>query len=216
MFAARFARAAPRVMGARTYAAAAASQSVKPPVQLFGLDGTYASALYTASAKTSSLDSVDKTLQSLKALLAKDTKLATFLASPTLDAAEKSVVITEVQKVIGKDKNIVNLLELLAENNRLGLLNGVIEQFGTLMKAHRGEVEAVITSAHPLDVKLLSRLESAISKSQFINPGQTLKISNKVDPEILGGIVVEIGDRTIDLSISSKMAKLNKLLTDAL
>jgi len=84
------------------------------------------------------------------------------------------------------------------------------------MKAHKGEVEAIVTSAQALDPKTLQRLEAAISKSAFIGQGQKLRVSNKVDTEIVGGLVVEIGDRTIDLSVSSKMAKLNKLLTDAL
>ncbi|RPB28018.1 F1 complex, OSCP/delta subunit of ATPase [Terfezia boudieri ATCC MYA-4762] len=218
MFAARFARSAiPRAGFARSYAvAAAASNSVKPPVQLFGIDGTYASALYTASAKTNALDTVDKNLQQLKATLEKDLKLNQIIASPTLDPQAKNAIVTELQKLIGADKNIENFLQILAENNRLGLLKSVIDKFEVLMKAHKGEVEAIVTSAQPLDSRTLSRLESAISKSAFIGQGQKLRVSNKVDTEIVGGLVVEIGDRTIDLSVSSKMAKLNKLLTDAL
>jgi F-type H+-transporting ATPase subunit O len=68
----------------------------------------------------------------------------------------------------------------------------------------------------PLDNKTLSRLEAAIHKSQYVATGQKLKVVSKVNPEIRGGLVVEIGDRTIDLSVSSKMAKMNKLLRDTL
>lgn len=87
-----------------------------------------------------------------------------------------------------------------------------------------------------LDVKTLSRLESAVSKSQYVGQGKKLKVTNKVFPrprnmttcqipkltihqvnsDILGGLIVEIGDRTIDLSVSARIAKMNKLLTDAL
>jgi F-type H+-transporting ATPase subunit O len=105
-----------------------------------------------------------------------------------------------------------------------------------------------------LDNKTLSRLESAVSKSQYVGQGKKLKVTNKVrfplpslshphtssllpprsspalqlpndhrltngtqvNPDILGGLVVEIGDRTIDLSVSSRIAKMNKLLTDTL
>jgi F-type H+-transporting ATPase subunit O len=79
--------------------------------------------------------------------LQKDPKLATILASPMLNANDKGVIIQEVMKTVGQDKTIQNLLGVLAENNRLGLVNGIIEKFDTLMSAHRGEVEAVITSA---------------------------------------------------------------------
>lgn len=71
-------------------------------------------------------------------------------------------------------------------------------------------------SYQPLDNKTLTRLESAVSKSQYVSQGQKLKVVSKVNPEIRGGLIVEIGDRTIDLSVSSKMAKMNKLLKDTL
>ncbi|KAK6360389.1 ATP synthase F0 subcomplex subunit OSCP atp5 [Orbilia blumenaviensis] len=202
----------------RTYATAAAADA-KPPVALYGIDGTYASSLYIASAKNSTLDTVDKSLKSLKTLLDKDPKLTSVISSPTLSASDKSSLVAEIQKAVpgaSGDKNFKNLLEVLAENNRLGLLGGIAEKFGVLMGAHRGEVEATITSAQALDQKTIGRLEAAIGKSKYIQQGQKLKVVNKVNPEVLGGLVVEIGDRTIDLSVSSKIAKLNKLLTDAL
>ncbi|KAF8543784.1 OSCP/delta subunit of ATPase [Trichophaea hybrida] len=191
-------------------------QVLQAPSGPLRVDGTYASALYTASAKTSSLEPTDKALKALKATLAKDPKLVNILASPTLKAEDKKLVVAEISKAAGQDKTVKNLLEVLAENNRLGLVNDIIEKYGILMGAHRGEIETIITSAVQLDIKAMSRLETAISKSQFVGQGQKLKAINKVDPSIMGGLVVEIGDRTIDLSISSKMAKLNKLLTDAL
>ncbi|CAZ81190.1 unnamed protein product [Tuber melanosporum] len=202
----------PRV--GRAYAAA--STSTRPPVQLFGVDGTYASALYTASAKTRSLDSTEKSLQTLKGILQKDPKLETIISSPTLNAGDKSQIIAEIARPIASDKTVKNLLEVLAENNRLGLLRGVIDKYSTLMSAHKGVVEAVITSASRLDPRTVSRLETAISKSQYVGAGKTLEVVNKVNPEIRGGLVVEIGERTIDLSVSAKMSRLNKLLTDAL
>ncbi|OJJ47135.1 hypothetical protein ASPZODRAFT_95882 [Penicilliopsis zonata CBS 506.65] len=229
MFAARVARAGLRasaqqfavprtavVNGVRSYAAAAA-QDVKPPVALFGIDGTYASALYTASAKTAALEQTSKALTTLGEVLKKDPKLNTILEAPTLSVSDKQQIIAELQKIAGADKGdiIKNFLATLAENNRLGALGGVCDQFATLMSAHRGEVELNITSAQELDNKTIARLEKAVAKSEF-SQGKKLKVVTKVNPELVGGLVVEIGDRTIDLSVSSKIAKLNKALTDAL
>jgi F-type H+-transporting ATPase subunit O len=85
-----------------------------------------------------------------------------------------------------------------------------------------------------LDNKTLSRLEAAVSKSQYVGQGKKLKVTNKVyhpsstccafkninsiqvNSDILGGLIVEIGDRTIDLSVSARVAKMNKLLGDTL
>jgi F-type H+-transporting ATPase subunit O len=200
--------------------AQAAPQSTKPPVALFGLDGTYASALYTAAAKSSALESTGKALSALNGLFKKDAKLPAILAAPTLSASDKSAVIGEHLKHMGpgadKEKILRSFMDTLAEHNRLGLLPGVAEKFDTLMGAHRGEVELVVTSASQLDNKTLSRLESAVAKSEYAGQGKKLKVTNKVNPDVLGGLIVEIGDRTIDLSVSSKIAKMNKLLTDAL
>lgn len=62
---------------------------------------------------------------------------------------------------------------------------------------------------------MLKQLESSISKSKFAGAGKKLKVQNKVNSEIMGGLVVEIGDRTIDLSVSNRITRLNKMLTDA-
>ncbi|PWY71668.1 OSCP-domain-containing protein [Aspergillus heteromorphus CBS 117.55] len=201
--------------GLRTYATPA--QDVKPPVSLFGVDGTYATALYTASAKSANLDQVSKALATLGQTFKADRKLLAILSAPTLTAADKQQIVQELQKVAGADKGDIlkNFLNTLAENNRLGLLEGVCEKFATLMGAHRGEIELNITSAQELDTKTINRLERAVSKSEY-SQGKKLKVVTKVNPELVGGLVVEIGDRTIDLSVSSKIAKLNKALTDAL
>ncbi|KAE8374170.1 ATP synthase delta subunit-domain-containing protein [Aspergillus bertholletiae] len=202
------------VNGLRTYATPA--QEVKPPVSLYGVDGTYATALYTASAKSANLEQTSKALSALGEVLKADRKLTGLISAPTLTASDKSQIVQELQKLTGDKGDLFkNFLETLAENNRLGLLEGVCEKFATLMGAHRGEIELNITSAQELDKKSLNRIEKAVSGSQF-SQGKKLKVISKVNPDLVGGLVVEIGDRTIDLSVSSKIAKLNKALTDAL
>jgi len=204
-------------MTVRSYAAAAPDS--KPPIPLFGIDGTYASALYTAAAKTSTLDQTSKALAALSEVFKKDPKLALVLNAPTLTASDKAQIIQELQKHTGsggdKGDTVKNFLNTLAENNRLGILEHVCEKFGTLMGAHRGEMELVVTSAAKLDQKMLQRVETAVAKSEY-SQGKKIKVVPKINPEILGGLIVEIGGRTIDLSVSYKISKLNKALTDAL
>jgi len=199
----------------RGYAAPAAADS-KPPVPLFGVDGTYASALYTAAAKTNALDSVSKALTSLNQILKSDTKLPSILSAPTLTDGDKSQIIAELEKHTGgadKGGTVKNFLNTLAENNRLGILEGVCDKFGTLMSAYKGEIELLITSAAKLDDKMLKRLETAVSKSDY-SQGKKLKVVTKINPDILGGLVVEVGERTIDYSVASKISRMNKMLTD--
>ncbi|KAL3605412.1 ATP synthase F0 subcomplex subunit OSCP atp5 [Fusarium poae] len=197
--------------------AAAASSDVKSPVSVFGVDGTYASALYTAAVKTSSVDAASDALIKLGAIIEKDPKLVAVLRTPTLADADKKAIVDELVKQINtKDETVKNFLTTLAENNRLGLIPGVVDKFSTIISAARGEVELTITSAQPLDKRTLNRLETAVSKSSYVGQGKKLKVTNEVNPDIVGGLVVEVGDRTIDLSVSSRIAKMNKLLTDTL
>ncbi|KAK4162286.1 Mob1/phocein [Cladorrhinum sp. PSN259] len=201
----------------RTFAAPASSEKVKAPIALFGLDGTYATALYTAAVKTSSLEPTAKGIAALNNVIKKDRKLVSILETPTLSPADKSAIVAELQKSSGAaGETVKNFLATLAENNRLSLLPGVCSKFAELISASRGEVEMIVTSAQPLDNKTLSRLESAVSKSAYVGTGKKLTVKNTVNPDIIGGLVVEVGDRTIDLSVSSKLAKMNKLLNDTL
>jgi F-type H+-transporting ATPase subunit O len=72
-----------------------------------------------------------------------------------------------------------NFLQTLAENNRLGLLEGVCEKFQQLMGAHRGEMELVITSASKLDERMVRRVEQAVAKSEY-SQGKKIKVVTKV------------------------------------
>lgn len=103
------------------------------------------STQYIAAVKESVLESTDQSLRALKQTLDGDAKLVRIISSPTLSPADKSAIISVIAK--SGDKTIKNLLEALAENNRLGMLGGVIDKFAVLMGAHRGEIEAVVTSA---------------------------------------------------------------------
>ncbi|QDS74067.1 hypothetical protein FKW77_009413 [Venturia effusa] len=203
-----------------TPATGAASQNVLPPIALYGIDGTYATALYTAAAKTQgALEPTAKAMETLSAVFKKDPKLQVILQAPSLGAEDKKAIVAELQKHTGgQDKGDVvkNFLLLLAEHNRLGALEPITENFAKIMSAYRGEVELIVTSAAPLDSRVLRQLEQTVSKSSTIAQGQKLKVVTKVNPDIRGGLIVEVGNRTIDLSVSAKMARMNKLLKDQL
>ncbi|ODV81485.1 F1 complex, OSCP/delta subunit of ATPase [Suhomyces tanzawaensis NRRL Y-17324] len=190
--------------------------SAKPPIQLFGIDGTYASALYSASVQESSIEQSFQALTKINGLLESDHKVREILVNPVLTKDDRNVAIKTISQNLKLDKTVTNFLNVLAENNRLSNFGAIYEKFSLLNDAHKGVVEAKVTSAKPLDSKILKRLQTSIGKSSFVGEGKTLKLSNTVNPDILGGLVVEVGDRTVDLSISAKVAKLNQTLNEAL
>ncbi|KAG5520141.1 hypothetical protein PMAC_001217 [Pneumocystis sp. 'macacae'] len=189
---------------------------MKAPIELYGIDGIYATALYNAAARNTSLEKTEKQLISLCNIIDKDTKLSMVLDDPSLSSKDRLIIAEILAKSLGNDKLIVNFLEIIAEKNRLNLVRDIVKKFSCLMSAKKGEIEVIITSAFPLDSQSLNRLESAISKSKHIGSGKKLKITNKINENIIGGIIVEIGNYTIDLSVAHKILKLNKILTDSI
>ncbi|KAI8367924.1 OSCP/delta subunit of ATPase [Choanephora cucurbitarum] len=198
---------------ARGYAAA--PTSVKAPITLFGLDGRYATALYTAAARQNVLEAVEKDLKTLNQAVEKDESLKAFLENPTIHRGAKMQGINDILKKAGKPSQITqNFFETLAENGRLNQTSKVVEAFSELMSAHRNELPLVVTSAKALDKAALNKVVESLQKSNLAE-GKKLLVSNKVKPDILGGLLVEIGDKSIDLTVASKLAKLNKLITDS-
>ncbi|KAI4163112.1 MAG: hypothetical protein LQ342_003239 [Letrouitia transgressa] len=182
-FASPRAQVTANTLSTRSYAQAASIPDARPPIALYGIDGTYATALYTAAAKTSSLDSTSKSLSALTDVFKKDLKLSKILSAPTLTQQDKSQIVQELQKHMGgldKNDTVKNFLRTLAENNRLGILQDVCEKFVTLMGAARGEMDLVVTSASKLDSKVLQRLETAVAKSEY-SQGKKLKVVSEGD-----------------------------------
>lgn len=195
---------------------ATAAKSVKPPIQLFGVDGTYANALYSASAQLSSIEASYEGLTKVSNLIKEDPKVNDFLTNPALSKEDRKTVIDTLSSNLKLDTTVTNFLTVLSENNRLSEFGAIYKNFGLLFDAYKGVVEATITSSKPLDSKILKRLQTAIQKSSFVGDGKTLKVSNPVNPDILGGLIVEVGDKTVDLSVVSKVAKLNQAIGEAL
>ncbi|XP_034660789.1 ATP synthase subunit O, mitochondrial [Drosophila subobscura] len=190
--------------------AAGATKAVKPPVQLFGLEGRYATALYSAATKMSQLDQVEKDLIALQATLKTDKKLRESVTSPIINRKVMGVALKDASAKLSFAPATANLLGLLADNGRLKKLDNVITAFRTIMAAHRGEVVCEVITAKPLDSSQNKQLEGALKA--FLKGNQSLKITSRVDPSIIGGLIVSIGDKYVDMSIATKV----KLYTDVI
>ena len=172
--------------------------------------------MYSASVQDSSVEASFQSLTKINNLIQSDSKVAEFLANPAVNKADRDSVVKVIESTLKLDKTTGNFLSVLAQNNRLTIFKSIYEKFSLLNDAHNGLVEAKVTSAKPLDSKILKRLQTSISKSALVGEGKTLKLTNNVNPEILGGLVVEVGEQTVDLSVQSKVSKLNQTLKEAL
>jgi len=187
--------------------------TVKPPIQLFGLEGRYATALYTGAVKLNQLDSVEKDLAQVANALKTKPKLRGAIVSPIINRKVLETTLMDIGKTAGFAAATTNLLVLLAENGRLKKLDGVINSFKQLMAAHRGEVVCEVKTARPLSDGQRKNLRGVLTK--FVKSNETIQLKETVDPSIIGGLVASIGDKYVDMSVASKIKKYKDLIEAA-
>ncbi|EJU04440.1 ATPase F1 complex OSCP/delta subunit [Dacryopinax primogenitus] len=178
----------------------------------------YAQAAYGAALKVSpaTLSKVQTDLAGIVTQLPQQPQLLDLIQNPTLSAGDRKKGLDQLWGTRkDADKITKNLLEVMSENGRLGELEGVSEEFKELVNKYKGELEVIVTSDKPLTPEIMKRLENAMKASQAAKDSKTLKVSNKVNPGILGGLIVEFGDKTIDLSVSNRVNRLNALLQES-
>ncbi|KAM0748887.1 F1 complex, OSCP/delta subunit of ATPase [Meredithblackwellia eburnea MCA 4105] len=188
-----------------------------PPIQLHGLSGKYAGALFSAALGKSAatLKQVETDLQGVSSVIKAESSVQEFLSNPVLSSKDRAAGIESLLKKGSKgtpSEITKNLFEVLADNGRLYESEKVIADFFEILSAHRGEVKVVITSAVPLEKDIQKRLEDALKQSVKASEGKSVIFENKINESVLGGVVVDFGDKTIDLSVASKVNKLNAAL----
>lgn len=196
---------------ARTFAAAAAKEDVELPTALFGLQATYANALFKTATRNGSLATVEKDLQGFSKLIAESAQLKTYLKNPIISRKDKT---EDIGKICAKmNETTRGFFGVLAENGRLAEIEKIISSFDQLMQAKSGIVEGTVVTAQALTKKQLKSVEESVL-ANHLEKGKKLKLNAQVDPSILGGLQLQIGDKFLDLSIQSRINKLHQTLAD--
>jgi len=193
----------------RTFAAEANHQ---PVIKVHGLAARYANATYTAASKAGELQKVESELLALQETAAKSAEFRAFLENPLIPRSQKA---TEVEKMTkGKFSTLTtNLLTTLAGNARLSELTKVTATFERLMRAKRGEVDAVLITAEALTDAQAKKISEAVMKGRTGESGGKMVLKTKVDPSILGGLQVLIGDEFLDLSVKNRVEEIARMPT---
>jgi len=166
--------------------------------------GRYASALFELAQEQSQLAVVEGDLANIQALLDESEDLRRLVRSPVFSADNQTLALVAVLGRMGASELAQNVVKLLVRNRRLFALGDMIEAFRTLAARARGEVEADVTSAATLTQEQLEALKDTLNASL----GQDVQVNTRVDPSLLGGLVVKIGSRMIDSSLRTKLASL--------
>jgi len=168
------------------------------------LAGRYAIALFELAREEKQLEAVGASLAAVRQALAESEDFRALTTSPLVgrDLAMRTIASTAAAMEL--DPITTKFLGVLARNRRLAQLGNVIRAFNTLTARHRGEINAEITSAHPLDDGQVD----AIKQNLRARMGRDIAVDMNVDPAILGGLVVKIGSEMIDGSIRTKLNNL--------
>jgi F-type H+-transporting ATPase subunit delta len=176
-----------------------------------GVSGRYATALFELARDEKSIDAVKADLDRFAAMLADSADLARLVRSPVFGADEQSKALVAVLDKAGITGISANFLKLLTANRRLFAVSDVIRAFRALVAKFKGEATADVTVAEPLSEKNLDALKTALKSVS----GKDVALNVKVDPSIIGGLVVKLGSRMVDSSLRTKLNSIKHAMKEA-
>jgi len=168
------------------------------------LAGRYASALFDLASEAGTVTAIEGDLDRLAEALHESAELGALIRNPEVSREQIARVMSGVATYLGLADLTKNFLGVLAENRRIGDLPAMIRAFHAIAAAQRGEVSAEVASAHALTDEQLATLEQKLRARE----GRTVKLKTRVDPDLLGGLVVTVGSRRIDGSIRTRLNSL--------
>lgn len=165
------------------------------------LAGRYATALFGLARDEKQIDAVSRSLDTIEAAIAESADFKALTSSPLIGRGDAGKAVRALTPTMGLDPITARFLGVLADNGRLSELTNVVRLFRRLAADHRGETTAEVTSAHALSDDQVAALKTKLKA----RVGRDVAIDAKVDPELLGGIVVRLGSQMIDASIRTKL-----------
>jgi F-type H+-transporting ATPase subunit delta len=166
-----------------------------------GMAGRYATAVFDLALEEKTLDQVMADLDRFDALIADNPDLLRLVRSPVFGAEEQQAALAAVLARAGIGGTAANFLRLVTTNRRLFAVRDMIRALRVLVARHKGEVTAHVTVAEPLADRHLAALKDALKSVT----GKDVTLDIKVEPAIIGGLVVKVGSRMVDASLKTKL-----------
>jgi F-type H+-transporting ATPase subunit delta len=176
-----------------------------------GMAGRYATALFELAREGNAIDAVKADLERFEALIAESPDLLRLVRSPVFSADEQRQALAAVLQRAGIGGLAEKFLMLVTTNRRLFAVRDMIRGFRDLVADHKGEATAEVTVAEPLKGEHVAALKSALKAVS----GKDVDLAVKVDPAILGGLVVKLGSRMVDTSLRTKLNAIRHAMKEA-
>jgi F-type H+-transporting ATPase subunit delta len=173
--------------------------------------GRYATALYDLALEAKAIDAVVADLQTFDALLTESPDLMRLVRSPVFTAEAQGKAVAAVLDKAGISGLAAQFLGVVVANRRLFAIRDIIKAYAALVAHHKGEVRAAVTVAEALsDAHRAEILETLNAVTR-----QDVKIDVKIDPAIIGGLIVKLGSRMVDTSLRTKLNTLRHAMKEA-
>jgi F-type H+-transporting ATPase subunit delta len=175
-----------------------------------GMAGRYATALFELALETNAIDSVLADLQRFNGLLAESVDLTRLVRSPVFTPDVQLQALAAVLDKAGIGGVAAKFLKVVATNRRLFSVGDIIKGFAALVARHRGEVTAQVIVAEPLSDAHRGEIKNTLDAVT----GKDVRVDVKVDPSIIGGLVVKLGSRMVDSSLRTKLNALKHAMKE--
>jgi F-type H+-transporting ATPase subunit delta len=169
----------------------------------------YARALFESAQESDSLDEIHDQLAIWTDALAGSKDLQTFFFSPRFSSAEKKEAIRRI--IVGGNERFLNFLELLAERHRLPAIFRIRRAFDELWRDEHKLLPVEVTSAVELDESLVTSIGERIEE----RTGRRVELTSRVDPDIIGGLVLRVGNKVLDASVHGRLERLRRQIARA-
>lgn len=169
----------------------------------------YAEALFEVGRDKGKLDSLQQQLAEFADAVDRNRELQVFFFSPYLSSAEKKEGIERA--ITGAEPELINFLELLVDKHRMTEIFRIRREFEELWKRENRRIDVTVTSAVELDPAVVEKIGQEVERQT----GEKVDLSSSVDSNILGGIVLRVGNMVLDASIRSRLEKLRKSVAQA-
>jgi len=174
--------------------------------------GRYAGALFELALDNKAVDAVKKDLDQFDAMISGSADLNRLIRSPAFDADEQLKALSTILAKAGIMGLAANFLRVITTNRRLFAVRDMIRAYRALVARHKGEVTAQVTVAEKLNDKNLDALKSALKS---VTGGKDIDLDVKVEPAIIGGLIVKVGSRMVDSSLRTKLNSIKLAMKEA-
>ena len=176
-----------------------------------GMAGRYATALFDLANETNAIDAVKADLDRFDALIAESADLVRLVRSPAFSTDEQLRALGAVLERAGIGGLAARFLKLVTSNRRLFAVRDMIKAFRELVAQHKGEITAEVMVAERLNDRHLEALRTALKSVS----GKDVDLDVKIDPSIIGGLVVKLGSRMVDTSLRTKLNAIKHAMKEA-